>query len=151
MCVCVCVCVCVVGCFNNIWISETPWTAACQAPLPMGCSRQGYWSGLAILPPGDVPDWGIEPAFPAPPASQTNSLPRSHRGSPEWCVDTVYWLLEWHWCCAFVWEKNLQTSDTNFLQGAEMGSLVQQTLAGHSFSFLFHVNTTHEETHRCMT
>ena len=24
----------------------TPWTAACQAPLSMGFSRQEYWSGL---------------------------------------------------------------------------------------------------------
>ena len=24
----------------------TPWTPACQAPLPMGFSRQEYWSGL---------------------------------------------------------------------------------------------------------
>ena len=23
-----------------------PWTVACQAPLPMGFSRQEYWSGL---------------------------------------------------------------------------------------------------------
>ena len=27
-------------------IFETPWTAACQAPLSMGFSRQQYWSGL---------------------------------------------------------------------------------------------------------
>ena len=26
--------------------SATPWTAAYQAPPPMGCSRQEYWSGL---------------------------------------------------------------------------------------------------------
>ena len=26
----------------------TPWTAAYQAPLPMGFSRQEYWSGGAI-------------------------------------------------------------------------------------------------------
>ena len=27
---------------------ETPWTAAYQAPLPMGFSRQEYWSGVPI-------------------------------------------------------------------------------------------------------
>ena len=27
-------------------ILATPWTAAYQAPLPMGFSRQKYWSGV---------------------------------------------------------------------------------------------------------
>ena len=31
-----------------------------QAPLSMGFSRQEYWSGLPCLPPGDLPDPGIE-------------------------------------------------------------------------------------------
>ena len=29
----------------------TPWTAAYQAPLPMGFSRQEYWSGLPLPSP----------------------------------------------------------------------------------------------------
>ena len=29
-----------------------PWTVACQAPLPMEFSRQGYWSGLPFPSPG---------------------------------------------------------------------------------------------------
>ena len=32
-----------------------PGTAACQAPLSMGFSRQEYWSGLSCPPPGDLP------------------------------------------------------------------------------------------------
>ena len=39
----------------------TLWTVARQAPLSMGFSRQGYWSGLPCSPPGDLPDPGIEP------------------------------------------------------------------------------------------
>ena len=31
-----------------IW---TPWTAAYQAPLPMGFSRQEYWSGVPLPSP----------------------------------------------------------------------------------------------------
>ena len=31
----------------------------------MRFSRQEYWSGLPFLPPGDLPDIGIEPMFPA--------------------------------------------------------------------------------------
>ena len=37
------------------------WTIACQAPLSMGFSRQGYCSGLPCPPPGDLPDPGMEP------------------------------------------------------------------------------------------
>ena len=33
--------------------SATPWTAACQAPVSMGFSRQEYWSGLPFPPPGE--------------------------------------------------------------------------------------------------
>ena len=43
----------------------TPWTVACQAPLPFGFSRQEYWSGLPFLSPGDLPKPEIKPGFPA--------------------------------------------------------------------------------------
>ena len=48
-----------------VWLFETPWTVACQAPLFMEFSRQEYWSGFAIPSPGDLPDSGIEPGSPA--------------------------------------------------------------------------------------
>ena len=35
---------------------ETPRTIACKSPLPMGFSRQEYWSGLPCPPPRDLPD-----------------------------------------------------------------------------------------------
>ena len=44
-------------------LSVTPWAAARQAPLSMGFSRQGYWSGLPCPPPGDLPHPGMEPTF----------------------------------------------------------------------------------------
>ena len=56
----VCVCVCVSH-FSHVWLFETLWTVAHQAPLPMGFSRQEYWSGLPCPPPGDLPDQGIKP------------------------------------------------------------------------------------------
>ena len=49
------------------------------APLSMDFSRQEYWSGLPCPPPGDLPDTGIKPAFPAAPAFQADSLPLSYR------------------------------------------------------------------------
>ena len=54
-----------------------PWTVARQAPLPMGFSRQEYWSGLPFPSPGDHPDPGIEPRSPA---LQADSLPTELRG-----------------------------------------------------------------------
>ena len=32
--------------FSRVWLVATPWTAAHQAPLSMGFSRQEYWSGV---------------------------------------------------------------------------------------------------------
>jgi len=49
----------------------------------MGFTRQEYWSGLSCPPPGDLPDPGIEPEDPAVPALQADSLPLSHKGSPD--------------------------------------------------------------------
>ena len=48
--------------FSCVRLFVTPWTAACQAPLSMGFSRQEYWSGLLCPPPGDLPKPGIKPA-----------------------------------------------------------------------------------------
>ena len=36
---------------SRVRIFATPWTAAYQAPLPMGFSRQEYWSGLPLPSP----------------------------------------------------------------------------------------------------
>ena len=33
---------------SRVWLFVTPWTAAYQAPLSMGFSRQEYWSGLQL-------------------------------------------------------------------------------------------------------
>ena len=62
--------------------SMTLWTAAHQAPLSMGFSRQEYWSGLPCPSPGHLPDSGIEPVSPIAPALQADSLPLSYQGSP---------------------------------------------------------------------
>ena len=37
----------------------TPWTAACQASLPVGFPGQEFWSGLPFPTPGDLPDQGL--------------------------------------------------------------------------------------------
>ena len=53
--------------FSHVWLSVTPWTLAHQAPLSTGLSRQEYWSGLPLPPPGDLPDPEIKPASPVSP------------------------------------------------------------------------------------
>ena len=36
---------------SHVPLFATLWTVAHQAPLPMGFSRQGYWSGLLLPSP----------------------------------------------------------------------------------------------------
>ena len=70
----------------------TLWTVAYQAPLPMGFSRQEYWSGLPCPPPGDLPNPGAILTSLAAPALQAVSLLLSHQESPCVCVCVcVYW------------------------------------------------------------
>ena len=57
-----CLCESVLGHFRPIRLFATAWTAARQALLSMGFSRQECWSGLPCPPPGDLPDPGIKPA-----------------------------------------------------------------------------------------
>ena len=49
---------------SHVQLFATPWTAAYQAPLPKGFSRQEYWSGLPFPSPGDLPDPGVEARSP---------------------------------------------------------------------------------------
>ena len=37
---------------QSVRLLATPWTAAYQAPLSMGFSRQEYWSGVPLPSPG---------------------------------------------------------------------------------------------------
>ena len=36
---------------SRVWLLATPWTAAHQAPPPMGFSSQEYWSGVPLPSP----------------------------------------------------------------------------------------------------
>ena len=58
-----------------------PMGCGYQAVLTMEFPRQEYWSELPFPSPGELPDSGIEPTYPAPPAFQANSLPLSHHGN----------------------------------------------------------------------
>ena len=49
--------------FSCVQLFVTPRTAACQAPLSMGLSRQEHWSGLPCPPPGYLSHLGIKHTF----------------------------------------------------------------------------------------
>ena len=66
----------------------TAWTAAHQAPLSMGFSRQEYWSGLPFLSLEDLLTPGIKPMSPAlaggffttePPGKPTHTYTHRYR------------------------------------------------------------------------
>ena len=52
---------CVLSHLSRVPFCVTLWTVAHQAPLSIGLSRQGEWSGLPCPPPGDLPNPGVEP------------------------------------------------------------------------------------------
>ena len=58
--------------------SVTPWTVARQALLSMGMLQARILEWVAISPPGDIPDPGIESWSPA---LQADSLRLSHQGN----------------------------------------------------------------------
>ena len=57
-------------------------TAASQAPLSMGFSRQEYWSESLCPHPGDLPNPGTEPTSLMSPALAVDSLPLAPPGKP---------------------------------------------------------------------
>ena len=69
----------------------TLWTAARQAPLSMGLSRQAHWSGRPCPSPGDLPNPGIELTSPA---LQADSLPTEPPGKPCWEAFHSKWVRE---------------------------------------------------------
>ena len=73
---------CMLRCFSQVQLFVTLWTAAHQAPLSMGFSRQEYWSGLPCPRPGDLPNSGTKPRSPALQADSLLSEPQSSTVKP---------------------------------------------------------------------
>ena len=55
-------------CFSCVRLFATLWTTALQVPWSIVFSRQDYWSRFPRLPPGNLPDPGIEPTSLTSPA-----------------------------------------------------------------------------------
>ena len=54
---------CVCESLSHVQLFTIPWTVALQAPLSMEFSRQKYWSGSLLPPPGDLPHPGLNPSL----------------------------------------------------------------------------------------
>ena len=65
---------------SHVQLFVTPWTVTFQVPPNMKISRQGSWSRLPFLSPGDLPDPGIKPRYPALQAYALQSEPREAQG-----------------------------------------------------------------------
>ena len=53
-----------------------------QVLLSMAFSKQEKWSGLPYLPPGDLPNPGIDPTCPLAPELQADSFLLNNQGKP---------------------------------------------------------------------
>ena len=106
----------------------TLWTAAHQAPLSIGFSRQEYWIGLPCPPPGDLPDPGIKPESSASPALQVDSLPLGHGEKPnrvllvckDWMGGRAYFSKEKNWKKkTIIWLKDCEdwAEELSYLRG----------------------------------
>ena len=83
--------------FSRVRLFATPWTAARQAPLSMGLSRQEYWSGLPCPPPGDLPNPGIESRSPALHADSLLSEPLGKLKNTVWVAFQLKYELEFEY------------------------------------------------------
>ena len=74
-----------VGHFSHVQLYMTPWTAARQAPLSIGFSRQEYWSGVPCPLARNLPHPGTDPASLMSPALASGFLNTSEAESRGLC------------------------------------------------------------------
>ena len=81
---------------NNIFLHVT-CVCMYSAPLPVGFSRQEYWSGLPCPPPGDLPHSGTKPTSPISPVfiSMFFTPVPPREGKTKHLVTTRHFQLEW--------------------------------------------------------
>ena len=89
-------------------VSSSLWAQALQPAklLCLGFSRQGHWSGLPSSPPGDLPNPGIEPRFPA---SQSDSSLSEPPGKPA-CTSNIRSFRFLHSWSPWIWDTCLPVS-----------------------------------------
>ena len=104
----------------------------------MGFSRQEYWNGLPLPSPGDLPDPGIKPPFPA---WQADSLPLSHLGNP--IVGRVDWKYESFLCNG---EHPCASGRQGVLLGLPEVGGHWRGLGGHRANSIFREDDSHLDT-----
>ena len=88
---------------SRVQLLATPWTAAYQAPLSMGFSRQEYWSGVPL------------PSL----ASPARALP-SHRQSRRHIERSWALFLPWiHQMYSYIRRNSLRKKSRNYLSDSE--------------------------------
>ena len=80
------------------WLFTTPWTAAYQAPLSMGFSRQEYWSGVPL----PSPDISVSVQFSRSVVSSSLWPHESQHARPPCPSPTNNFPLNWNWIFDFV-------------------------------------------------
>ena len=129
---------------GRVWLVATPWTIAYKAPLSMGFSRQGYWSGLPFPSPegnailtvkvylikdaDEQPDEELLRAKPRRTAGVGTSIPLESR---MWYPPDTWWSHRRklsQTCCVGIfmhisswWIKSWQTQSLAPLPSPEMG------------------------------
>ena len=91
---------------SHVWLFTTPWTAAYQAPLSMGFSRQEYWSGVPSPSPGVFciaseffTNWATKEA---PVEEKVINIERKYTK-----ILTSYGMKEWHGKKSSVWISSI--------------------------------------------
>ena len=64
---------------SQVWLLATPWTAAYQAPLSMGFSRQKYWSGVPLPSPASPAN-----SLPPEPPGKLSQMPVADSNHWDW-------------------------------------------------------------------
>ena len=75
---------CMLSPFSHFRLFAILWTVAHQAPLSMGFSSKGYWSGLSCPSPGNLPDSGIKLASLLSCFGRRPLAPPGKSPSPSW-------------------------------------------------------------------
>ena len=81
-------CMCVKSLYSCLILYD-PTVVACQAPLPMGFSRQEYWSGSLCPSPGSLSDQGSNPHLLCLLNWQAGSSPLAPSGNAGSCSSSL--------------------------------------------------------------
>ena len=107
---------------SHIWHFATPWTVTRLDSLPLGFSRQEYWSGLPFPPLGGLTNRGIKPATPEFPVLSGWFFSTEPPGKPIYMYAFMYVYI----ICP--WRRKWQPTPV-FLPGKSHG---QRSLVGYS-------------------